>query len=367
MKIGILTLSLKNNYGGILQAWALQTYLERIGHQVEVLNTPLRDISTNWKQVPKRLIKKILGYDEVIFREKKNNREFPIINKSIMEFRSQYIHERIISSFLEIEESDYDCIIVGSDQVWRPKYFKDQYNQGIENAYLSFTKGWGIKRISYAASFGVDKWEYSPDETKSCKESSQSFNFISVREDSGITLVNEYLQNNAISVLDPTFLLEKEDYIKLIEKTPKSAGSLLTYFLDSNREKVELVRRVEKDKKLIAFSVNNSLVDTGAPVADRILPSIEQWLRGFYDAEFVITDSFHACVFSIIFEKPFICIGNITRGLSRFTSILQKVNGISNLIDTFRYDPYLSYTIDKTLLEKNIIESREFLEYSLKS
>ena len=139
---------------------------------------------------------------------------------------------------------------------------------------------------------------------------------------------------DSLSVLDPTLLLQKEDYIKIFEiaKVPKSKGNLLVYLLDPNKKQKQLIQCIETDTQLIPFYVNKRSVSPSTPIKERILPSVESWLRGFYDAEFVITDSFHACVFSIIFEKPFVVFGNKSRGMSRFDSLLNKFGLSSCLI-----------------------------------
>lgn len=324
MRIGILTLTLHANYGGILQAYALQTVLERMGHEVEVFNRPFIPQKTKWQEIPKRVIKKILGRDVVIFKERRYNREASVLNKSIWDFRKKYVHERIINSLQEIKEDDYECIVVGSDQVWRPKYFKEQWQTGMEDAYLAFTKGWKIKRIAYAVSFGVDTWEYTQNETTRCRECIKMFDAISVREDSGISLLKQNLGVEATQMIDPTLLLNKEDYMVLFDKaeTSISQGNLLVYILDSNKEKSDLVRKIANDYCLKPFLVNNSLVKASSSLEERILPPIESWLRGFYDAEMVFTDSFHACVFSLIFNKNFIVINNMSRGNSRINNFL---------------------------------------------
>ena len=119
----------------------------------------------------------------------------------------------------------FDAIVVGSDQVWRPKYFKDK----IENAFLDFAKSWNIKRIAYAASFGTDEWEYAPKQTKRCGELLKLFDFVSVREMSGINLCATHFDLGAKLEPDPTMLLTTEDYMRLFEvaRTPKSSGTLL--------------------------------------------------------------------------------------------------------------------------------------------
>lgn len=323
MKIGILTLPLHTNYGGILQAYALQTVLERMGHNVEVIDFQRPYKLPLWKKhfvYAKRTIKKyVLKKNVRIFKEEYKRKIKSIIRQHTQLFIDKYIHRRTIESFSEIKESDYDCIVVGSDQIWRPKYFSR-----IENAFLKFAEGWNIKRMAYAASFGTDEWEYTGKQTAKCARLLKQFDAVSVREASGVDLCREHLGVKAQHVLDPTMLLDAADYIKLFEAagTPKSKGKLLNYILDETPEKQALINRIAKEKSLVPFRVNSKVEDRFAPLTERIQPPVEQWLRGFCDAEFVVTDSFHACVFSILFNKPFVVIGNTERGLARFNSLL---------------------------------------------
>lgn len=356
MKIAILTLPLHTNYGGILQAYALQTVLERMGHEVcliEKKRTPLH--FSIWKAplvYGKRILKNVTGHPFPIFYEQKKYREGLIVRQYTDIFIDKYIKRRIVDDFSEIHESDYDAIVVGSDQVWRPKYFGK-----IESAYLDFTEGWNIKRIAYAASFGTEEWEYSPEQTEQCKRLAKYFDAISAREISGVDLCCKYLDVDAKHVLDPTMLLAKEDYIQLFEaaKTPKSKGNLLCYVLDETLDKTEFINKIANERHLTPFRVNSKVEDRTAKLSERIQPPVEQWLRGFYDAEFVVTDSFHACVFSIMFNKPFIAIGNANRGVSRFTSLLSLFGLNGRLITD------ISKYTDIPLIDSNKIKSK--LEY----
>ena len=323
MKIGILTLPLHTNYGGILQAYALQTVLERMGHEVcliEKRRVPLK--LPLWKaplSYGKRIIKNLTGHPFPIFYEQKINRERPIVRQNTDKFINKYIKRRIVNDYSDIKETDFDAIVVGSDQIWRPKYFHD-----IEHAFLDFTEGWNIRRIAYAASFGTDEWEYTPEQTERCRELIKNFDAVSVRESSGVDLCRKCLDVDAVHVLDPTMLLTKEDYIQLFEnaKTPQSNGTLLCYILDETQVTTDLINKIAKAKNLVPFKVNSKVENKTAPLKDRVQPPVEQWLRGFFDAEFIITDSFHACIFSILFNKQFVVIGNIDRGLSRIKSLL---------------------------------------------
>lgn len=342
MKIAILTLPLHTNYGGILQAYALQTLLERMGHEVCLIEKRRKPITLPLWKAPlvygKRILKNVTGHPFPVFYEQKVNREEPIVRQNTDKFICRYIMRRIVDDFSEIKESDYDAFVVGSDQIWRPKYFNDR----IERAYLDFTEGWNIRRIAYAASFGTDEWEYTPGQTKRCRDLLKQFDTVSVREASGAVLCRKHFGINASHVLDPTMLLEKEDYIRLFENahTPKSNGTLLNYILDDTPEKTALVNKIAGERHLVPFRVNSKVEDKTAPLTDRIQPPVEQWLRGFYDAEFVVTDSFHACVFSILLNKPFIVVGNQKRGLSRFTSLL-GIFGLESQLQTADYTKHI--------------------------
>ena len=342
MRIGILTLPLHTNYGGILQAYALQMVLERMGHQVVVFDTPNKiSVPPLWKfplSIGKRTLKKIWGKSDRIFVEHYQNKIRPVITQNILPFVDGKIHRKVIRKFSELSSNDYDAIVVGSDQIWRSIYFIPMWGrQPMEDAYLDFTKGWNIKRISYAASFGTDNWEYNKKQTLQCKAALQNFDAVSVREENGVKLCKQYFDVDALHVLDPTMLLDVSDYIELFrqKQTPKSKGTLLDYVLDETEELQNLIQKVASDKNMVPFAVNNPYEDDDTkPLGQRIKPSVETWLRGFYDADFVITDSFHACVFSIIFKKQFIVVGNKERGMARFESLLRMFGLEDRLVST---------------------------------
>lgn len=360
MKIGILTLPLHTNYGGILQAYALQIVLKRMGHDVCIIEKRKSPLRLPLLKAPfvygKRMIKKMIGSPIPIFYEQKTNREKPIIQQNTNKFICRYIKRKFVDDFSEIKETDFDAIVVGSDQVWRPKYFRD----GIEHAYLDFTNGWNIKRIAYAASFGTDEWEYTPKQTKRCGELLKHFDAVSVREDSSVDLCYLHFGVTAQNVLDPTMLLTKEEYIQLFENTYtlKSEGDLLYYILDETPEKMDLIDNIAAEKKMIPFRVNSKVKNINAPLEERIQLPVEQWIRGFYDAKYIVTDSFHACVFSIIFNKPFTVIANVDRGMSRLSSLLRMFN-LSERLNTNMLSHVLDCSIDWLDINRLLIEKRK--------
>lgn len=362
MKIGILTLPLHTNYGGILQAYALQTVLKRMGHEVyvfDIIEKPLPGILTKCIKYPYRFIKKyLLGHKEQIINIEEYSSEIrPIIHQNTTKFISKYIRFHKTDYFRDIHEGEFDAIIVGSDQIWRPISAQNLMDT-ITHSYLDFAEGWNIKRISYAASFGTDKWEYSNRQTKICKRLVSCFDGVSVREKSGIDLCSKYLgYNDAKYVLDPTLLLNDEDYDILYKNNSvKSPGNLMCYVLDDTSEKSLIISQVSNCLNKKVFRTNSKVENFYAPLEERIQPPVEQWLRGFRDADFVITDSFHACVFSIINKKDFIVIGNKERGLARFESLLGELGLSNRMISSSEdiTDELLNQHIDFTSVEAKI-------------
>lgn len=373
MKIGILTQPLQNNYGGILQAYALKEVLHSLGHEVIIINRQSKKISTFRKYGS--VVKSILigrtisptfllneSFKEEISRETRRFREKYIPNLTHLITDNQGMQD--------LNNMGFDAYVVGSDQCWRPRY-----SPNIRNYFLDFAINDNrVKRIAYAASFGVSHWEFTDEDTDVCSELLKKFNAISVREDSAIDLIKNKLgRDDAVHVLDPTMLLSKEHYNDLVEseKSPVSPGNLNVYVLDKTPEKEKLVRQIEAKLQLKAFEVLpvkrlNEQKVTKVNIEDFVYPYPAAWIRGFQDAKFVVTDSFHGTVFSILHNVPFIVIGNIERGLSRFQSLLKMFGLEDRLItdvDSVNIDNFANKNIDWSRVNKILNnESEKSLE-----
>jgi hypothetical protein len=329
LKILILSLPLGANYGGIMQAYALQMALCNLGFSVvsdnrAFVRSPLRSILSYVKWYT---LVRISGNERQIphnseFHNILTQNSFYFINKHI--FSGGLIGGR--QKLLKEQVEQANAIVVGSDQVWRKPY------SNIPEYMLEFTKGIDIKRISYAASFGKDDLsEYGDKLIKKSALLAKKFDAISVREDSGVDICNEYWGVEAQQHVDPTLLLEKDDYLKLIHEDinvlKKSDGQIFTYVLDYDKNKDEIIDKVSSHLKMKSFDIMPPKPMTKKELRSNpdkfALPHVTQWLKSFKDADFIITDSFHGSVFSIIFNKPFIAIGNKERGLTRFSSLLR--------------------------------------------
>lgn len=323
MKVGILTQPLRTNYGGLLQAYALQTVLKRIGHDVTIINRcypKTESLISNVLRVKNILIGRDVACtnaNKKSFVEENTSR---FISKNYKLSNPIYTTEEL-KAYLQIEK--LGAIIVGSDQVWRPRYSPNIYNY-----FLDFAEGKEVKRYSYAASFGVDNWEYNQHETEVCSKLAKQFNGITVREASAVNLCKEHLGVEAEHVLDPTLLLSQADYKALLKRnTHASDGNLFTYILDAGAEKQSIINKISEAAGLKPFICMPKLKFTYKNAKKNLLdcqfPAVEQWIKSFIDAEMVITDSFHGTVFSIIFNKPFWVLANPRRGNTRMESLLE--------------------------------------------
>ena len=296
-----------------------------MGYEVKTIDYT-KDLSNHAKclSLLKRMFLRLLCKSNLPLRGWTFRREDNLISQNTRDFIKKNIKttQRLPLSDMKRLNGDFDAVVVGSDQVWRYKYLGNSIKEFFFSSFLNVP----IK-IAYAASFGTDVWEMPSDVTNVCKELVKQFNGVSVREDSGIQLCKEFLSIDAVHVLDPTLLLSAEDYVSLVEKSniPSHSGDLMTYILDKTIEKKQIIKNISESLKLTPIEVlpDKTFSEVGHKgLSQCIVPPIESWLRGFMDAKFVVTDSFHGTVFSIIFNKPFVVIGNADRGLSRMQSLL---------------------------------------------
>ena len=383
-RVAILTQPLSCNYGGILQNYALQKVLKNLGHLPTTIDhdylwyLKIKDFLWRRKMdalhaiLPSRYSKPtyIPNRREVASYCKNTDR---FIEKYIL--RTKPFRSRKKFSLLS-RHNEYDAYIVGSDQVWRPTYNKPFQGE----MFLDFVDGAdSAKRISYAASFGVDSWEFTDEQTELYSTLLGRFNSVSVREESGISLCQKHFGVDAIQVLDPTMLLEKDEYCMLVrgENEPKSKGNLFSYILDPSKEKTAFIKNAAETLGLTAFQIlpehpvgNRSKAHIKYDMENCVYPSVTSWLRAFLDAEMVIVDSFHGVVFSIIFNKPFWVIGNSERGMSRFVSLLDMFGLQSRLLDAHSLgdndvNAPIDWRVVNEILAKKKQDSISFLRESL--
>lgn len=299
MKIAIVTLPFHVNYGGYLQAYALQNVLKRMGHKASVI---MFDLHPQWRIWASYLKWKVW---------RRVKRQYGI-EDSFKDFLMLHINKRYYRQVEDIQEDDFDAFVVGSDQVWRKKFVKNLFL-----AFLAFTKNWDVKRLAYAPSFGITDWDYTDEETVMCKDMLKRFTMVSVREKSGVDLCKRNLDVNPILALDPTLIAPKSIYIHLIDKRIENVGTFV-YYVKKNEASI----KVQDVLSTLNCGKYKEIALPCEGVATENLPTVSLWLSFIANADYVLTDSFHACVFCLLFHKPFLAMPSGWGGKSRFESLL---------------------------------------------
>lgn len=306
------------NYGGTLQNYALQKVLKELGYEPITLRLPtgyqgISKCEYIFKIYPilkiKHIIKRLLGRDSTSpeaydkWCHRVSGMEQFVSNRI---YTTPYLRQISLEA---IEKNGIETIIVGSDQIWRPTVLNV-----MNNYFCGFAKNSNIKRISYAASFALDKWPFDRKMTVEIKHLIKGFSAVSVRERNAVDLCKKYLNIETQWVLDPTMLLSKEDYCEICSKIPlRDKPFVFAYFLDKTSDKICMVENAAK-----SLGCEVVYLDTTDVKAD---DTIEKWLANFRDSKYIITDSFHGTVFSLIFNKQFYCFYNSGRGNGRIDSL----------------------------------------------
>lgn len=340
MRIGVLTWKL-HNFGTALQAYALVSYFNENGNICRLLNfsLPSREAIVQVNSVTlKKQLQRIWNRVSIEIKIRKNQKAYQayraerqLQNQKYNEFYEKIPHD---SHTVHVSEQEYfstnfDKIIVGSDQVWNPKYFCETY-------FLDFVEA--NMRYSYAPSIGVS--DLTPEECKFLRKRLTTFKKISVREKTGQQLIANTIPNRDVTqVIDPTLLLTGEEWISRLHLNKKLTEKyILVYTLSDNKwykNTIEKIRNVLKIDRVIFITSNDTLYfyDNVELVVD-VGP--KEFLELIYNAIYVVTDSFHGVCFSVNFQKDFIC-------LERFRK--NKVRGENSRVYDFLNDLGLSQRI----------------------
>ncbi len=389
MRIGIITFWESNdNYGQVLQAYALQQVLKSMGHEPFQIRYSIKASQIAEKRSPffKKILKALLIYPLIksIKRRKalKEDAECRLMIekknevRKFLYFRSIYIEQStsIYNSIEEIRSNPpvADCYITGSDQVWTMLLS----NEGNAAYFLDFGVK-NVKRISYAASFG--RSEYPKKLFPRLKELLTRFDAISVREQEGIEICNS-LGFKAEHVLDPTLLLSKEDYLSNlhIEDRPKG-NSLFVYSINVRFPKElywsELQRYADANGLDITVTTSSGNIP-GREIYDGVnysYATIEEWLMKINKAQLVATTSFHGVVFCLLMHTNFVYVplrNSRAKGNGRVESLLKTMN----LLEKICYKSEdinicshiaIDWTMIDSIMQRNRINSISFLQKNL--
>lgn len=333
-KIGILTFWHSNdNYGQLLQCYALQAYFKQQGHQPILIRfIPIAKAGS--KLDPQYFLSKLLNIKHVfayvkykieLIKSKQFRLKFP---RYFDDFRNEHIQStsKVYYSFQDLLNENwkgFDAFISGSDQVWSYYSVKENFNV----FFLDFVPK-GIRKIAYAASFGRN--EIPEDYRQSLPNWLNEFNAVGLREDSGISICRNVSFHNAELVCDPTLLLSGNDYLSnIVCEEIDVNSSVFCYLLNWQTlfPKKEIEQFIHKHGLKMNFipaqgAENNSYF---TPMLDMSIPS---WLKTMAASRFVFTNSFHGIVFAILLKKPFISFpltGISSRMNDRQISLLTKL------------------------------------------
>jgi hypothetical protein len=300
-KVGILTFHFSNhNYGAVLQAYASYIALKKLGYEPQIIN--------------------------LVPRSKLKQKIYSIIKRSgvFEKFRNRYLSltEKFYpDSDLSTLNNMFDTFYVGSDQVWRPS----MAGKLLQHYYLDFADDNKIK-VAYAASFGTSHWEGSDETTEIIRPLIKRFDSISVRETEGVEICDKIFNVKATHALDPTLLLDENDYSTIFDKNKsnlfKRDKYIGIYLLRDRTCKTEVPLRATEQIGLPSVNLYGDTIDIVGLEIMRFR-KVEKWLHGIKNASFIVTDSYHCMIFSIIFRKNFVCLPNERGGVARIKSLLR--------------------------------------------
>jgi len=362
MRIGIITITDGQNYGNRLQNFALQETLKKLGAEVDTIKRLTYHDITGMNRV-KLYIKnfvKLFKNNKALISVYIRKHKFSKFNKKYISFSKYSLRDNHAPD--ELKDA-YDFFICGSDQIWNP-YIRIAYND-IENAFAVFADY--NQRISYAASFGIS--EIPKRYIKQYQKLINGIKTISVREAEGVDIVKKLTGREAKLVLDPTMLLSKEEWIR-IEKKPKwykGKQYVLTYFLGGRAENIKrLVNEISIRDGLDIINLESEfLVNNIVKNTDYYSVSPEEFVYLVHHCSYMLTDSFHGSVFSIIFEKIFGVFGRKeveknNNMSSRIISLLSMF-GLQSCLDNINILRSIDYNKIKQILNEEKKYSIDYL------
>jgi hypothetical protein len=367
-EVGILNFQHStHNYGAVLQAAALEYQISQLGYEAEHINfiSQSKGVIQTLNSI-KKSIKELIIKPTTSAKPKVENPEVFETFRQKWVTRTASVYTNI--NELKALENSYQTVVVGSDQVWRTQYTS-------KNALVYFLAfvAYKTKRISYAASFGVDFWfdNNKPELTRQIKHELTKFDAISVRESKGVDICKDTFGVAASHVLDPTLLVGRVYFETIIENdaTETAEANVVYYKLDIDDAFIADIAKLGQYLNCIAENIYHK-EENGLFFYN----SVADWLNKIKESKLVVTDSFHCVCFALLFEKPFIYYPNDVRGMSRLDSLLGLVGLKDRICKNAEYfnssgilDKKIDYNAVNSVLEKLRSDSLQYLSTALSS
>ncbi len=339
MKISLLTFSKESNFGANLQCYALCKTLQGMGHNVDIIDIQLHKKAANWHD---SLLQLPMKWNFYLFRQKHLNfftRKFKTV------------------ADLQNAEHKNDLYIVGSDQVWNPDITK----QLAPLVYFFSFLPDGVRRISYAASFGTETWQ-SPALTEEVKTLLHKFNAVSVREQTGVAICQDTFGVDAQLVVDPTLLLTSYDEICGKYNTMRETNELVYFTFRRNLAEQRVVAEFAKANNMQAMALRSNRPITG--FKRRVYVTVSEWLNSIRYSKLVVTNSYHCMVFCIVFHRKFVAVPAKAGRTTRQEGLLEQL-GLSDHFcketsDLYRTMEHVIHKdVDYAAIDKKIEMTRE--------
>lgn len=356
MNVGIITFHRTINIGAVLQASALNSYIEEKGIKCEIIdfipNNEIPDLSIIHKVL--HYLRCILTLPTSIQRKKKKKKFLQYIDEYITLSNEVYYGDKDE----KLKTTNYDVLVSGSDQI-----LNTALTGNSKAYYLDFFNG---KKISYASSFG--RKNVSKEETELIRNELPKFAALSVREQSGADIIKREIGKEPQLVMDPVFLLSKDEWCKRCNEELKLPEKyIFVYSMEVSPVLENVVSTIKKKTglpiKIVRGGGKPGLIEGN----EDSTCGPEEFLRYIRDAELVITNSFHGTAFSLIFEKKFLCIAHSTRN-ARLENILHLIEQdekmIFNLLETYS-DKVICGDKSISNLERLIDLSKDYLTQNI--
>lgn len=373
-KIGLLTYHAAYNYGSVLQAFATQKVIQNLGYDVSIINYRTDEQKKYYKSIVRTsygvrfLLKELMRLPALKKRYTRNRKFEQFITERMNLTKEVRIPEEVYAIW-----DNFDVVVSGSDQIWNKHSFE------LENADWEFMapyllKGYNGKKISYGSSLP----NMSSDEINKIIPYLFGFDYIACREDSTSLMLSERLHREIDSVLDPTLLLNKKDWLGCFDiPQEQNEGNYILYYtlINGTKAKQQMIKRIEHIAKqvgcdVLVLSPSSVILNHGKNT--RIIEDAgpEDFLRLINGSRFVFTDSYHGTAFSVNFCKPFICLGlygNQVRQLNLLKKLGIEDRIISSIgeIDEDVLNREIDFQAVDLLLSEHRAKSLQYLRYAI--
>ena len=352
-KIGIITFCNCMNYGAELQAYALQKKLNLMGADAEVIHVEKEKgvLESSLRTISNAIIKRYKMYgiikgtiktkelieNKLALKKTLKSNIDKIKEKKVIfdDFWNTFIRHSekyyTLEELRDVKRLPYDTIVAGSDQIWN--YMQTRY---LDVFFLKFANNFGARKVGYAGSFSVEKIPFHLQSVY--KPLIENLDAISVREDSGVKIVEECSNAKALQVLDPTLLIKSDewvDYIANPDYLPDDKKFVVIYTLSGSRYIYDLARRIGHQLGIDVLNIKNNFAHSKGSEGIKNLYDVgpREFISVFNHAAYVITDSFHGTAFSINFNIPFTTLLNpVSNFNERALSLLRMTNTMDRLI-----------------------------------